>query len=89
MPSGKNGPINYGADLRKATYIARHAGAGGYSRVVETGKIYVITIGNMIGNINSVATEAKAVSLSLANREEQMRKDLEAYIKRMKARNRV
>lgn len=89
MPSGKNGPINYGADLRKATYIARHAGAGGYSRVAETSKDYMITIGNLIGNINAVATEADAVNLSLANREKQMTKDLEAYIKRMKARNGV
>jgi hypothetical protein len=89
MPSGKNGPINYGADLRKATYIARHAGAGGYSRVIETGKEYMITIGNLIGNINAVATEANAVNLSLANREKQMAKDLAAYIKRVKARNGV
>ena len=89
MPSGKNGPRNYGKDLRKATYIARHAGAGGYSRVVETGKEYMITIGNLIGNINAVATEADAVRLSLGNREKQMAADLEAYIKRMKRRNKV
>lgn len=89
MPSGKNGPINYGADLRKATYIARHAGSGGYSRVSETGKEYMITIGNLIGNINAVATEANAVNLSLANREKQMAKDLESYIQRMKKRNGV
>ncbi|MCH9835327.1 hypothetical protein K0U83_06675, partial [bacterium] len=89
MPSGKNGPINYGADLRKATYIARHAGAGGYSRVVQTSKEYMITIGNLIGNINAVASEADAVNLSLANREKQMAADLKAYIERMKRRNGV
>jgi hypothetical protein len=89
MPSGKNGPINYGADLRKATYIARHAGAGGYSRVLETGKEYMITIGNLIGNVNAVATEANAVNLALANREKQMAKDLKAYIERIKRRNKV
>ena len=89
MPSNKNGPVMFGKDLRKATYIARHAGAGGYSRVVETSKEYMITIGNLIGNINAVATEANAVNLSLANREKQMAADLKAYIERMKRRNRV
>jgi hypothetical protein len=49
----------------------------------------MITIGNLIGNINAVATEANAVNLSLANREKQMAADLEAYIKRVKARNGV
>jgi hypothetical protein len=89
MPSGKNGPRNFGADLRKATYIARHAGAGGYSRVVETGKEYMITIGNLMGNVNSIASEANALNLALANRETQMASDLKGYIERMKRRNKV
>ena len=49
----------------------------------------MITIGNLIGNINAVATEADAVNLSLANREKQMAADLKAYIERMKRRNGV
>lgn len=89
MPSGKNGPRNFGADLRKATYIARHAGAGGYSRVVETKKEYMITIGNLMGNVNSIAKEADTLQLAIANREKQMASDLEGYIERMKRRNKV
>jgi len=89
MPSNKNGPVLYGKDLRKSTYIARHAGAGGYARAIKTTGEYMITIGNIIGNINQIATEANAVNLSIANREEQMAADLKAYIERMKRRNGV
>lgn len=82
MPSGKNGPINYGADLRKATYIARHAGAGGYSRVAENSKDYMITIGNLMGNVNAIADEANTMALALGNRDRQMKSDMEQYIER-------
>lgn len=82
MPSGKNGPINYGADLRKATYIARHAGAGGYSRVAENSKEYMITIGNLMGNVNAIADEANTMALALGNRDRQMKADMEQYVER-------
>lgn len=82
MPSGKNGPINYGADLRKASYIARHAGAGGYSRAIETAKDYMITIGNLMGNVNAIADEANTMALALGNRDRQMKADMEQYVER-------
>jgi hypothetical protein len=82
MPSGKNGPINFGKDLRKATYIARHAGAGGYSRVSENAKEHLITIGNHFGNVNSIADEANTMALALGNRDRQMKVDLEQYMER-------
>jgi len=82
MPSNKNGPINYGKDLRKATYIARHAGAGGYSRQQDTGKEYMITIGNLFGNINRIADDANTMGLALGNRDQQMKADMEQYLER-------
>lgn len=87
MPSGKNGPINYGADLRKATYIARHAGAGGYARTLDVGKDYTLTIGNLVGNINMIASEANTLSLALGNREKQMSTDLRKYLDRIAKQN--
>lgn len=82
MPSNKNGPVMFGKDLRKATYIARHAGAGGYSRVVETGKEYMVTIGNLMGNVNAIADEANTMALALGNRDRQMKADMEQYVER-------
>lgn len=82
MPSNKNGPVMFGEDLRKATYIARHAGAGGYSRVVETGKEYMVTIGNLMGNVNAIADEANTMALALGNRDRQMKEDMEQYVER-------
>ena len=82
MPSDKNGPVKFGKDLRKATYIARHAGAGGYSRVVETGKEYMVTIGNLMGNVNAIADEANTMALALGNRDRQMKSDMEQYMER-------
>lgn len=81
-PSGKNGPINYGYDLRKATYIARHAGAGGYSRVSENSKEYMITIGNLMGNVNAIADEASTMALALGNRDRQMKSDMEQFLEK-------
>ena len=82
MPSNKNGPVMFGKDLRKATYIARHAGAGGYSRVSETGKEHMITIGNLFGNVNGIADEANTMGLALGNRDLQMKADMEQYLER-------
>jgi len=82
MPSNKNGPVMFGKDLRKATYIARHAGAGGYSRVAENSKEYMITIGNLMGNVNAIADEANTMALALGNRDRQMKADMEQYVER-------
>jgi hypothetical protein len=82
MPSNKNGPVMFGKDLRKATYIARHAGAGGYSRHQDTGKEYMITIGNLFGNVNGIADEANTMGLALGNRDRQMKADMEQYLER-------
>jgi hypothetical protein len=82
MPSNKNGPVMFGKDLRKATYIARHAGAGGYSRHQDTGKEYMITIGNLFGNLNGIADEANTMGLALGNRDRQMKSDMEQYLER-------
>jgi len=82
MPSNKNGPVMFGKDLRKATYIARHAGAGGYSRVAENSKEYMITIGNLMGNVNGIADEANTMALALGNRDRQMKADMEQYVER-------
>jgi hypothetical protein len=49
----------------------------------------MITIGNLMGNVNSIASEANALNLALANRETQMASDLKGYIERMKRRNKV
>jgi hypothetical protein len=92
MPSGKNGPINFGYDLRKSGYIARHSGSGGYARVNENSKEYMITIGNLFGNVNKIADEAGTMALALGNRDRQMKSDMEQYvektIRRLKAGNR-
>jgi hypothetical protein len=92
MPSGKNGPINFGYDLRKSGYIARHAGTGGYARVSENSKEYMVTIGNAYGNVNGIADEAGTMALALGNRDRQMKADMEQYIqktiRRIKAGNR-
>lgn len=82
MPSNKNGPVMFGKDLRKATYIARHAGAGGYSRVEENSKQYMITIGNLFGNVNGIAYEANTMALALGSRDRQMKSDMEQYLER-------
>jgi hypothetical protein len=42
----------------------------------------MITIGNLMGNVNAIADEANTMALALGNRDRQMKADMEQYVER-------
>jgi hypothetical protein len=42
----------------------------------------MITIGNLMGNVNAIADEANTMGLALGNRDRQMKADMEQYVER-------
>lgn len=74
-------PKNFGAKLANAiAYISRHDTSKGYVRETITDKGYTITVGNLNGNINGVADEARAMEYAIENRSKQMGDRIKGFL---------
>lgn len=74
-------PKNFGAKLANAiAYISRHDTSKGYVRETINGAGYVITVGNLNGNVNGIADEARAMEYAIENRGKQMELRIKRFL---------
>ena len=69
-------PKDFGVDLLKAAWIARHRSVSGHNTSSFTDKSADVSITNTLGNINGIADQAGVLGLVYGNRVKQMPKRL-------------